>query len=96
MPRDYQEFLSNGEHTDGSPLATRFNQTGIHGRAITRCLNLTGLKTGYTIGTFTGMEEKQVDDLQSLTASEVSDIKVTDSSTYDRWETCVRTPGETV
>ena len=50
------------EHTDGPPAAARLNQTGIQGRVISTCLNLTSLKTGYTFGTFTGVEDKQVDD----------------------------------
>ena len=67
--------------TDGLPVATSLNRPGAHGRVVARCLNLTGqpmkLKAGTTIGTFTGVEEKQVESFQPLTSSEATDIKIT-------------------
>ena len=66
---------------DGLPIATSLNRPGAHGKVVARCLNLTGqpmrLKAGTTIGTFTGIEEKQVEDFQPPTHSETADIQVT-------------------
>ena len=48
---------------------------------VARCLNLTNqpmtLRAGATIGTFTGVEEAQVEDLQPLAPCEVKDINLT-------------------
>ena len=67
--------------TDGLPVATSLNRPGVRGKMVARCLNLTNqpmtLKAGATIGTFTGVEEEQVEDLQPLTPCEVQDVGTT-------------------
>ena len=67
--------------TDGLPIATSPNRPGVRGKMVARCLNLTNqpmaLKAGATVGTFTGVEEEQVEDLQPLTPCEVQDIGAT-------------------
>ena len=66
---------------DGLPIATSLNRPGVHGKMVARCLNLTNqpmtLRAGATIGTFTGVEEAQVEDLQPLAPCEVKDINLT-------------------
>ena len=61
--------------TNGLPIATSLNRPGVYGKLVARCLNLTNqtmkLKAGTTTGTFTGVEEKQVEDLQPLTPCKV-------------------------
>ena len=63
------------------PIATSLNRPGVRGKMVARCLNLTNqsmtLKAGATIGTFTVVEEEQVEDLQPLTPCEVQDISAT-------------------
>ena len=58
----------------GVPLATSLNQPDEKGRLIVRCLNPTDqpveLKNGTTIGTYTGVEDEEVDDRPSLDAPE--------------------------
>ena len=67
--------------TDGLPVATSLNRPGAHGKVVARCLNVTGhpmrVKAGTTIGTFTGVEEKQVEDFQPQAHREAAAVKVT-------------------
>ena len=66
---------------DGLPVAASLNRPGVQGRTVTRCLNLTDqpmrLKAGTTIGTFTGVEEKQVEGLQPLSTEKEETSPVT-------------------
>ena len=80
------------EHTDGPPVATSLNRPGIQGRVIARCLNLTNqpmrLKAGATIGSFTGVEEKQVDDLQPLTSKIF--LRQRETMYQNTWKDCMK------
>ena len=73
---------------DGLPVAASLNRPGVQGRTVTRCLNLTDqptrLKAGTTIGTFTGVEEKQVEDLQPLTVDKEETSPVTSMTEGNR------------
>ena len=65
---------------DGLPVATSLNRPRVHGKVTARCLNLTNLpmrlKARTAIGTFAGVEEKQLEDFQPLGGCEVADIGV--------------------
>ena len=73
--------------TDGLPVATSLNRPGAHGKVVARCLNVTGqpirLKAGTTIGTFTGVEERQVEDFQPQALREAAAVKVTQETDVD-------------